>query len=853
MHSGVNSLSGSRSSSNSTLNPASDQSLLAVDDGNLELFEDQLRNAEFCNRLEQQVFENGNNILHKLILEDRPDFLYAAIQRLRVSDLASELNETGYTPLQLLILEKPFDTEKRLKALEMLMKNSATLNTPSESGQTALHLAAYTGDILFFYALQRFRQSIRHFPQHYINPNLTNRVGETAIHLLVLGADTRTAYAPDECISIDDFASCLNSLIDIFKEEEVFCGKFDVNCTHTGNGDTALHLAASLFRPDLVRELLLAPANYAVCNQDGQTPIHRCIRAFADLPNNEKCKHEIEEKVVKTLKAFENHMIPIDTRDQDDKTPLMEACARDLPFIVDFLLKLGASVHAETNTGSTPLNFAVERNAYEIVELLLKNGANPNHAGIANTIWYDHLLQMDETLPLEKIQDKKRVLQHLLTYGAQIDSVPSEILLALSFNVINLILTYNPKISRPDGIILRGSKKSQLIEYLDSLSEKQIHLDAETMSPIQFYDSHLKGLSYKEQIKKLHTRDADQNTVLHRAAAKNNLELVGHLLEHGCPNSPLNIEHLTPLDLAIENHSYQSAVKLLESGSCVLNKTMTAGWMHFYNQAVKNSDLEDIHEFLKEQLPQSPLKIVDQEKQIRALEYALSENLTVIFHTHFKDKMGEDAHSLHELRALQASNRTEIMALRLRIKQLSEGGRDLKALEMAESTLKLREDAKTEIENTLYKQEPTQQCNADYNEIEMIEKSLESGLLTDSELKDLLTKTKFKVDSIRLNLQELKIRGINDPAYDMTLDNFSKWVELEIKLTQEQIERVNLSQEEVQRLIERNNTQLDKLRDMSQKFVSQGQDSFEAFQVVEALVVKRQGLQTDLKIGHPES
>lgn len=73
--------------------------------------------------------------------------------------------------------------------------------------------------------------------------------------------------------------------------------------------------------------------------------------------------------------------------DSDGYTPLHRACYNNFFDIVCLLIKNGANINALTGMKWTPLHSACKWNNYRCVELLLDHGADPNalsEGGIIN-------------------------------------------------------------------------------------------------------------------------------------------------------------------------------------------------------------------------------------------------------------------------------------------------------------------------------------------------------------------------------------------------------------------------------------------------------------------------------------
>ena len=82
---------------------------------------------------------------------------------------------------------------------------------------------------------------------------------------------------------------------------------------------------------------------------------------------------------IKSVKLLVKLKVPYDHSGKDGETPLLLACRRGFEGIVDVLLKEGANPNYQSNkTGNTPLIAAVNSGNRLVVEKLLQAGANPN-------------------------------------------------------------------------------------------------------------------------------------------------------------------------------------------------------------------------------------------------------------------------------------------------------------------------------------------------------------------------------------------------------------------------------------------------------------------------------------------
>lgn len=74
--------------------------------------------------------------------------------------------------------------------------------------------------------------------------------------------------------------------------------------------------------------------------------------------------------------TYNDHVVSVDECNSFKFTPLMMACRRGHVEIVECLIKHGANVNLQEGNGVSPLYLAVKRHSLKIVDLLLKAGAN---------------------------------------------------------------------------------------------------------------------------------------------------------------------------------------------------------------------------------------------------------------------------------------------------------------------------------------------------------------------------------------------------------------------------------------------------------------------------------------------
>ncbi|MDP3267886.1 MAG: ankyrin repeat domain-containing protein [Legionella sp.] len=165
------------------------------------------------------------------------------------------------------------------------------------------------------------------------------------------------------------------------------CIHFKNNIPISGEQVTPLHIAAT--RGDIEKMNLLLSSNASVnaSNKREQTPLHAArngdvvdllLKNTANI-NAQDCDgksplHQaISRNAFDVVNALLNKTeINIECNDKHGNTPLHYAVEFSTPEMIDLLLKFGADVNASNNKGQTPLHKAASRNNASIVTRLLE-------------------------------------------------------------------------------------------------------------------------------------------------------------------------------------------------------------------------------------------------------------------------------------------------------------------------------------------------------------------------------------------------------------------------------------------------------------------------------------------------
>lgn len=99
---------------------------------------------------------------------------------------------------------------------------------------------------------------------------------------------------------------------------------------------------------------------------------------FASTTSVEELHRAARSGDLKQVESLIEHGTPVNARDSLGGTALHDAAWAGEAEIVEYLIRAGADVNARHSEGqSTPLDYAVLMNRFEVVEILLDHGRKP--------------------------------------------------------------------------------------------------------------------------------------------------------------------------------------------------------------------------------------------------------------------------------------------------------------------------------------------------------------------------------------------------------------------------------------------------------------------------------------------
>lgn len=294
-----------------------------------------LLELEKQNGKSEVVDNEGDTILHHATrnITHGPAILESLIDRGSFDiDAKNKLGETSFLCAV---------REGLVEAVEILIKRKANIESRSEGGNSALHLA-----------LKRSSQPervVKLLLAECIDPGIESDSKETALHIALKSRDDPSFTAA--CALLDAVGSKAND------GRNLVARTIDVE---GADGRTALQRAAELGWLKAVETLLSHGASVTIGDKDGMTPA--CLAARSG-----------QAMVVKAL--VENHRSATQSGPRDGRTPLHFAAENDHRNVARILLEAQADPNAPDSRKQAPLHSAAISGSVGTLRLLLQYGS----------------------------------------------------------------------------------------------------------------------------------------------------------------------------------------------------------------------------------------------------------------------------------------------------------------------------------------------------------------------------------------------------------------------------------------------------------------------------------------------
>lgn len=491
---------------------------------------------------------------------------------------------------------------------ELLQHPKTDPNVKCDSGQTPLSIAAQSG----------YYHVVRELLQHektYLNTR--DNLGQTPLMLAIKfkheSVVRELLQHPDvDCRSQDNegrisvWTAVRTGCVEIVK---LLFDKTNTSLDFRDQfGRTPLSHAAQHGEERLVEFLL---------SKETVDPDSKDENGFTPLSFAVQCSHEETVKVF--LDPNKNRgKVTFDSQNNDGWTPLSYAATRGDVRTVGLLLETGrVQPDMPTHDGRTPLSLAAEHGYRKVVELLTKNGVNPNFRdkddrtplawAIEGTHKYcttcsivSHLLSVGADLDSKDINDQM-LLQRVVEKGS--DRAALEILSGMKFydrtplswaaetgneTVVKFLLTQDAtKVDSED----RGGRTA-LWRAADARKEPVMKLlarkDNQTFTVFVQEGNELGVRCMLDAGCDANMRDPLGRTLLHVAALHGQYKILEDIIEAGVDINAKDNDEKTPIRLAVEEQETET-IEVLLNFSAETELIMADQWSQAYKKVDPNS------------------------------------------------------------------------------------------------------------------------------------------------------------------------------------------------------------------------------------------------------------------------
>ncbi|KAJ8668005.1 hypothetical protein QAD02_009668 [Eretmocerus hayati] len=539
----------------------------ALDIGNVQLVEYLIQAGANVNMIDA----SGGNSIHHAIPLGPPEENHSHIISLLVNAGASVniRNNDGRAPLDFTVLTGKFETSLQLikagadvnavspylgntclhilaqfirfnlefysKGLKFLIENGASLEVRNKCGQTPLHLAIWHSDL----------EGIENFIKAGADVNATDEIGQNSLHLVIKSGKTDI-----DCSKITKLLLEANASVDNPDKE----------------GTTPLQLAAASGRVLTVKCLIKAKANVNAVDSKGATSLH-CISTSTHFNDNLAEIIRLLMANEASLDSRENlkHFSPLHCAVYNGNFELVEhyiklgadvnAVCKDLKtclhlaldfrrfndnshWIIKLLLKSGALLNARDKDGYTPLMFAIFLGDVELLEQLIKSGADAKAINARGQSTLQHVFNTSDKISPPKL------ISILLKAGAPIhnrDKISNEIALHYAVTFAN--------VKAVEQLIRAGSD----VNAVNQEGRSCLHMVFSPANRTMEESSHGIVCLLLKAGAKLEIRDDDGRTPLVDAVILGETKFIQQLIRSGADASIIDTRGLSILHHAVRS------------------------------------------------------------------------------------------------------------------------------------------------------------------------------------------------------------------------------------------------------------------------------------------------------------
>ena len=507
----------------------------------------------------------------------------------------------------------------------LLEKYNFDIHATDDSSWTALHGAAWSGDLeLFQYLIEKGSDIFIKTKNNSSCLHFAAKVGSLKICRVVLQNYNFDINARD-----DDGLTILHSAAWSGDSEllQYLIEKGSDVFSKTKNGRSCLHIAAEQGHLKICR-ILLRNHNFAIHERDddGLAVLHNAALAgdlelfqyliengsdvFSKTKNGRSCLHiAAEEGYLKICRVLlENYKFDVHERDDNGLAVLHNAALGGDLELFQYLIENGSDVFSKTKDGRSCFHLAAEEGHLKICKLLLKNYNFDIHARDDD---------MFTVMLRASCSDDLELLEYLIQNGSDILSKTKHGGSCLHLAAENghlkickaLLEKYNFDIHATDDsswTALHGAAWSGDLELFQYLIEKgsDIFIKTKNNSSCLHFAAKVGSLKICRVVLQnynfdINARDDDGLTILHSAAWSGDSELLQYLIEKGsdvfsktkngrsCLHIAAEQRHLKICRILLRNHNF-AIHERDDDGLAVLHNAALAGDLELFQYLIEN-------------------------------------------------------------------------------------------------------------------------------------------------------------------------------------------------------------------------------------------------------------------------
>lgn len=510
------------------------------------------------------------------------------------------------------------------KVAEILIRNGAEISRREKDGATPLHRASERG----------YEETVTLLLSKGADVNARHSTGCTPLHGAV-GADSLNVTEILITCGADINAKNNNGATPLHKAAQngqmniaVYLMENGANINARDNDErTPLHMAAKRAQVDMVKLLISRGAEINAMDKELATPLKAA--ELTDIPDravvNTLRGHggysnifdAAKDNCLDMIKSYLQSGVEVNSKNDQDETPLHIASASGRTRAIELLLSEGADLEINDRDGMTSLHRAVKKGHTHTVELLISKGADVNTKN--NEGW----------TPLHTAvkEGHIKIIELILSNGTDVNSIDingsTPLHIAASKNqrgAAELLLSHNAKINIKDNEcatplywadllgrnemaqflrekggyrdIIDAIENNDMEEVTEFLNKKVMDksIDKDDMSPlkkaIQMKNHECAELLISKGAS-VNRKDKMGETSLHHAVCNGDQRMLELLISHGAAINAKNSSGQTPLYKA-ECLGHREAADFLRSNGGYSNIV----------EAIRKDDAKEVADFM---------------------------------------------------------------------------------------------------------------------------------------------------------------------------------------------------------------------------------------------------------------